>query len=182
MIPRWPLFVTPLWCLVAAVPASAQSPFTEHTLRADDGAPRPHATLASVAWLPGHWTGEGLGALAEESWLPAAGGAMAGVFRLVDGDAVRFYELVTLVEEAGSLVMRLKHFHPDLVGWEEREATVDFPLVRLRADTLWFDGLTMARGARGDAMKIWVALEQAGGVTSEALFTYRRRTSGDGPG
>jgi hypothetical protein len=134
--------------------------------------------VAAVSWLAGHWVGEGLGAVAEETWLPPAGGAMAGVFRLVDDGAVRFYEIVTLVEESGSLVMRLKHFQPDLVGWEERDATVDFPLLRVSPDTLWFDGLTLARIADGAEMHVWVALESKGQEVSEALFTYRRRPAG----
>lgn len=161
----------------ATAPAAlrAQTPYTEHTLHVDVGAPspvRPALGLASLEWLSGQWQGDGLGAVAEEAWLPAAGGAMVGTFRLVDAGRVRFYELVTLVEEDGSLVMRLKHFHPDLVGWEERAERVEFPLLRADGETFWFDGLTMQRVA-ADELHVWVALEQSGKV-QEALFAYRR--------
>ncbi|MGD8319837.1 MAG: DUF6265 family protein [Gemmatimonadota bacterium] len=167
-------------CILLPHAAPAQEPLTEHTLRADRSPNPPPATLSSVAWLAGHWKGEGLGGVAEETWLPPAGGAMAGVFRLVDADGVRFYEMVTLVEEAGSLVMRLKHFDPALVGWEERAATVTFPLLRVAPDTLWFDGLTLSRVGAGDEMHVWVALERSDEEVSEALFTYRRQPPPDG--
>lgn len=152
----------------------AQAPLTENTLRADGSAPAPTASIDDVAWLTGRWSGEGLGSVAEETWLPPAGDAMAGVFRLVGEDGVQFYEIVTVREEAGSLALRLKHFGPDLVGWEEREETVDFPLVAKADDTLWFDGLTMKRVSE-DEMHIWVALEREGdSEAQEALFRYRR--------
>lgn len=118
--------------------------------------------------------GQGLDATAEESWLPPAAGRMVGVFRLVRGDSVQFYELVSLVEEEGSLVLRLKHFEPDLAGWEEKDESVDFPLVRRTPDTLWFDGLTIERRGE-DRMTIWVALQAEGADAREATFEYRRR-------
>ncbi len=159
--------------LVGVVPAAqAQTRFTEHTLRAHDSVPGPAATMAQTAWLAGRWLGEGLGATVEETWLPASGGTMAGVFRLTQGGQVRFYEIVTLGEEDASLVMRLKHFAPDLSGWESKDRSVSFRLLRAESECLWFEGLTMCR--RGpDGLHVWVALEQAGEV-HEALFTYRR--------
>jgi hypothetical protein len=152
--------------------ARAQLPYTEHTLRADSSVSRATATLSQVAWLAGHWLGDGLGAVVEETWLAASGGAMAGVFRLVRGDSVEFYELVTLVEERGSLVLRLKHFRSDLTGWEAQEQSVTFPLLRVERNHFWFDGLTMQQ-VSADEMHVWVALERAGNV-GEALFRYRR--------
>lgn len=152
--------------------ARAQTPYTEHTMHADSSLSHAAATLSQMAWLTGHWLGDGLGAVVEETWLPASGGALAGVFRLVRGDSVEFYELVTLAEEQGSLVMRLKHFRSDLVGWEARDLPVAFPLLRVEANRFWFDGLTMQQ-VSADEMHVWVALERAGNV-EEALFRYRR--------
>ena len=105
---------------------------------------------------------------------------MLGVFRLVREGSPQFYELVTLVEEEGSLALRLKHFEPDLVGWEAKQESVRFPLVRREEETLWFDGLTIRR-IGDDRMRIWVALESEGEVR-EALFEYRRAPIRSGPG
>ena len=165
----WVLLLGSFW----ALPCEAQTAPTEHTLRLEPGTDRPAASISEAAWLAGRWVGEGLGATVEESWLPPSGGRMVGVFRLVRGDSVQFYELVTLVEEAGSLVLRLKHFAPDLAGWEERNESVDFPLVRRTTDTLWFDGLSIWRQGE-DRMKIWVAMQPDEGEVREELFEYRR--------
>ena len=169
----WILLLGSLW----ALPCEAQTARTEHTVRTDPGSERPAASISDAAWLAGRWVGEGLGATAEEIWLPPAGGRMVGVFRLVRGGSVQFYELVTLVEEDGSLVLRLKHFGPDLAGWEEKDESVDFPLVRRTSDVLWFDGLTIRRQGEG-RMKIWVALEGEGEGVREAAFEYRRVVDG----
>ncbi|MEJ2540716.1 MAG: DUF6265 family protein [Gemmatimonadota bacterium] len=160
--------------LAAAAPAAAQTALTEHTLAAEPGAGPPTATLADAAWIQGHWVGEALGGEAEEVWLPAAGGQMPGMFRLVSDGEVAFYEIFTLVESGGTLVLRLKHFDPVLAGWEERDETVVFPLVDHDATTLWFDGLTMER-LGPDAMTVWVAMEDPDGGVTEGEFAYRRR-------
>lgn len=158
-----------LW--LAAAPALAQD--GPHTLSLE-GAASPPATLADAAWLVGRWTGEGLGGRVEELYLAPAGGAMPGIFRLTGpDDAVRFYEIMTLVETEGSLLYRLKHFRGDLTGWEERTETVDFPLVRADAEGLWFDGLTFRR-LGPDAMEVWVRIGGGEGGPREARFSYVR--------
>lgn len=88
---------------VGVQPAAAQLHLTEHTMEADGFTQPPAASLEDVSWLAGRWLGEGLGAVAEETWLPPSGGAMAGIFRLVREGSVDFYEIVTLVEAEGTL-------------------------------------------------------------------------------
>lgn len=98
------------------------------------------------------------------------------MFRLTRADgAVQFYELLLVQERDGSLVYRLKHFHPDLTGWEARAETVDFPLVRADAEGLWFDGLTFRR-LGPDALEVWMRIDGGddGAPPREARFSYRR--------
>lgn len=67
-----------------------------------------------------------------------------GMYRLVrDGKPV-FYEMMTLVEEKASLTLRLKHFNPDLTGWEAKDQTIDFPLVAVSNEIVHFDGMSRA--------------------------------------
>ena len=44
-----------------AAPAAAQDRQTERTFKERPGAARPPATIADMAWLAGHWTGQALG-------------------------------------------------------------------------------------------------------------------------
>ncbi|MBI1321949.1 hypothetical protein GC170_02010 [bacterium] len=154
------------------VSASAQVKQTEHTLKLEEKAARPKATLADVKLLAGHWQGDFLGAKAEELWLPPAGGAMAGIFRLYEGDKVMFYELMLLVEEEGSVSMKLKHFHADLKGWEEKDAMKTFRFVQATPEGVWFEGLTFLKQADG-TLKGYIALKGKDGSAQEEAFVYR---------
>lgn len=161
-------------CLVLAIhSAPAQTERTAHTVRRDDGAPLAKATLADAAWLVGHWTGEALGGTVEEIWVPAAGGSMLGMFRLIADDRARFYELFALVEVDGGLVLKLKHFHADMTGWEDKDTTVDFALVAHTPDELRFDGMTIRREGP-DALTIHLAMRGKDGVDREEILRYRR--------
>lgn len=146
---------------------------TEHTLQPAPGAPPPSATVADAAWLAGRWTGEALGGRVEESWSPPEGGTMLGHFRLDADGRPRFYELLLLVEERGSLTMKVKHFDPDFAGWEEREACAEFPLAAVEPDALFFSGLTIRRRG-GDGLAMALAMRGKDGALREESFVYRR--------
>ncbi len=159
--------------IAPATPASAQSAYTEHTLRLDDPTRRPAATIQDVAWLAGHWRGEGLGGTIDEIWSPPQGTTMICAFKLSKADTVSFYELAVFVEEANSLSMWVKHFNPDFTGWEEKTEKVVFPLVRLEPDALYFEGLTFDRTGEED-MDVYLAFSSRGGEVREAKLVYRR--------
>ena len=174
MTDRAPSLV-PFVLLLAActAPSGGAAPLPEPLLLeyAADMA-RPPATLADLAWLQGDWVGTGLGGDVEESWGPAGAGAMLARFRFVKGGNAVFYELVALAEAEGSLELRIKHFSPDLVSWEEKEKAQVFPLVRRDGGTAWFDGITFHR-VDGDHMLCWVRIVR-NGTTRDERFDYRR--------
>jgi hypothetical protein len=120
-----------------------------------------------------------LGGVTEESWSAPAAGAMMGMFRVVkpgsDGrEQVGFYEFLTFVEQDGTLALKLKHFNPDLTGWEEKAGMVTFRLARVTPDTIYFDGLTFRREGR-DRMTIFLALRDGTGTVREEVFRYTRQ-------
>jgi hypothetical protein len=167
-------FVGGLLLLAAAAPAPAQDRMTANTLKLAPGQSSPPATIADMAWLAGHWKGDGLGGRSEEIWTPPKGGVMLGMYRHLKDDKPVFYELLTLAEERGSLVIRLKHFNPDLTGWEEKGDSVSFPFVAKQDGVLHFDG--MAFKPRGkDAVTVYLAIrdKQVASVR-EAEFHYTR--------
>jgi hypothetical protein len=155
----------------SAVPA--QERITEHTYRLTDGAAVPKATIADIAWMAGRWTGEGLGGVAEETWSAPAGGTMLGMFRLVREGQPVFYEIMTFREEGGSLMLRLKHFTPEFVGWEEKDKTVDFPFVGRTAGGMHFRGLTF-KPEGADGLTIYLSLTQKDGSRKEEVFRMKR--------
>ena len=149
-------------------------PNTPNTVRLADGAARPAATVADLAWLTGAWTGEGLGGAVDEAWSAPAGGAMVGYFRLVRDGAPVFYEILTILEREGSVEMRLKHVNADMTGWEEKNAFTTFRLAKLEPGTAWFNGLTFRR-VGDDRMEIYLALRAGStGELTEHTFVCRR--------
>lgn len=156
--------------LVAAIAPPA------HAQNRVQPAPPPSAeqvrVIESASWLAGRWVGEGLGGELEETWSPPASGQMVGHFRLVRGGVVSFYEICLLDVVDGGLRMRVKHFNPDFVGWEERDGWHAFNPVSVSEDALSFTGLTLRR-VGDDALEIVLSIRYADGVREETLRLRR---------
>lgn len=150
----------------------AQSAKTEHTLGLDDAETRTAATLEDVAWMVGSWSGTAFGNTFEEVWNPSSAGSMVGMWKLIDGDQVVFYEIMLLVEEEGSLSLKVKHFNSDLTAWEDKEDYVRFRLVKIGDDAVYFSGLSFYR-INDDEMHAFIAMHHEGEVREETIL-YRR--------
>ena len=147
--------------------------FAQNTLRLEEDSESPMASIEELAWLEGHWQADALGGTAEEIWSAPRAGAMMGMFRAERNEEISFYEFFTVRETNGSLLLQIKHFHRDLVGWEGKDESVDFPLVKLQDRTVWFDGLTM-KMMDNDHLTVYVRSENRDGSESELVFPYRR--------
>lgn len=145
----------------------------QNTIRLQEGVASPKAFVEELAWLEGHWLAEALGGTAEEIWAAPKAGAMMGMFRAERDGEISFYEFFTIREMDGSLLLQIKHFQRDMVGWEEKDETVDFPLVKLEDKTVWFDGLTM-KMVDDNHLTVYVLSENQDGSESELSFPYQR--------
>ncbi len=135
----------------------------------------PPASIEDVAWIAGHWQGQAMGGQFEETWNPPLANAMMGMFKFVQDDKIGFYEILTIVPQENSLILRLKHFHGDLKGWEEKDQSVDFPLVAISQDEARFDGLTFKKTGP-DRMLITVVVDRGDGG-KEIEFECQRAPS-----
>ena len=152
------------------------SQWTANTRRLAAGEAGAAAKIADLAWLAGTWRGAGLGGMNEEHWSAPAGGTMMGMYRLLKDGRVVFYELLTLGESGGSLLLTLRHFHPDLRGWEERDETVRMPFIKVEAGRYYFEGLTLEPRPDG-SLTIYLAIERKDNQdhrAREVTFHYRR--------
>lgn len=150
-----------------------QEKTTDNTLKLAEGQSGEPATLADMAQLSGSWTGTGLGGVSEEIWSKPASGVMMGMYRLIKEDKPVFYEMLWAMEQNGTLIMRLKHFRPDLVGWEEKERTVDFRFVKKDGKRIYFSGLTFDFMNEKE-LTIYLALRQKDGTVKEEVFKMKR--------
>jgi len=150
----------------------------QETRQRDKDSSPPQATIAEMDWLVGQWSGTGIGgARAHESWLAPVGGTMVGTFVQEDGESgIRFSEHIYLMEEDGTLVMRLKHFNADLTGWEDKEGMVTFRLAALEPCAAYFAGLTLrcSENEEGkDGKGLFVAVRMQSG--DELIFNFARQ-------
>lgn len=156
-------------------PVAAQEAGAGETRIAAEGHVSPPAAITDMTWLEGQWVGTGIeGARAYEGWLPASGGTMVGTFvqESPDGE-IMFTEHLYLMEENGSLVLRLKHFNADLTGWEEKDDMLTFRLVAIAEGAAYFHGLTL-RQEGADGLLAAVRMKGKDGAGNELVFRFSK--------
>ena len=151
---------------------AAQAEGSANTLRLDSSGKPAEAKITDLAFLTGYWTGEGLEGECEELWMPPAADRMYGTFTLYREGKLVFSEALLLVEEEGSVELRVKHFDPAFVGWEEKDGHVTFRLVKVGENEAYFSGLTFRR--EGDELRIYLVLKKDGEQTEHSFRLTRR--------
>ena len=128
--------------------------------------------LENMRWIAGTWYGEAFGGQTEEIWSEPSGGSMMASFKLINDDKVTFYEIEVIREVENTLILQLKHFGPDLKGWETKDETVDFPLIEITETKVAFEGMSFEKVSENE-MNVYVAIEENG--TSETVkFNYKK--------
>ncbi|WP_026950348.1 DUF6265 family protein [Algoriphagus mannitolivorans] len=116
--------------------------------------------VSDLSWMVGYWTGPGLGGECEEVWMPAVDGHMIGTFRMWQDGELVFSEFMNMIQDGESVSLKLKHFNPDLTGWEEKDKWTTFKLIEMGSQEAYFSGLTFKRS--GDQLSIFLSLIQNG--------------------
>ena len=126
--------------------------------------------INDYAWLAGSWIGDGFGGTSEETWsLPSPDGTMMGMYRHHKGDgSLNFYEFMVL-DKTG---LRLKHFTPEMVGWETKEDFVTFEMVDFTPDKIELKGLTFERKSDSE-LEIRLKLKRGEKIETE-IFNMKR--------
>lgn len=155
--------------VMVATPVAAQE-----TRSLAAGAASPAADIVQLSWLAGSWTGEAMGDRVTETYSAPLGGRITGHFVAGDGKGgVAFTELVDYVSAGKSVAYRVRHFAPDMTGWEDKDGKpVVFPLVAVEGARWYFDGMTLDRTGP-DALTMWVRIG-AGSKAKDVPFRLTR--------
>jgi len=157
------------WSIVVAVTVLLAAP-----CRAEEGNVAPEAPgVEDFAWMAGHWRGEGFGGICEEIWTEPLGGSMLGLFRLVQEDQLVFSEHMMLVQEPDGIVLKVKHFTPEFVAWEDKEGAIRFRLEELQPNEAVFKGLRIRR--TGPSLEIVLRMKDSSGQTRDETLTLHRQ-------
>lgn len=130
--------------------------------------------LENIAWIAGTWHGEAFGGQTEEIWSEPSGGSMMATFKLINDGKVTFYEIEVIREVENTLILQLKHFGPDLKGWETKDETVDFPLKEITENKVVFEGMTFEK-ISDEEMNVYVDIED-NGKAETVKFNYKKRS------
>jgi hypothetical protein len=102
--------------------------------------PIQNVALTDFAFISGHNRGELDGGVIDEHWSEPAGDSMMGVYRYIKDGKVEMYELLVIEQTVKGPVLRLRHFNPGLVGWEEKGEVWSYPLARFAPGEAVFEG------------------------------------------
>lgn len=162
---------------VSLVILLASSPATTIAI-AQTASPTPATvTLADLSFITGLWRAEFGGGLGEEHWSPSSGDSMVGTFRFVKDGKAALYEFMLIEQTPNGLVLKLKHFNPGLIGWEEKAQVHSYPLIEFRKGLAVFEQadkksrLTFRRTAK-DALLVLLEQTHDGKQDSEE-FSFK---------
>jgi hypothetical protein len=145
----------------------------QNTLTLPEDSISPKATISDSAFLEGHWKGENFGGLVEEIWTAPEGNSVLFTFRLVIEGVVNFYEIGHIIEKENSLLLQLKHFDASLKGWEEKDETENFKLVKKEKNKLYFEGLTYEKVSNTE-LNAYVVVKNEDGTSEEITFNFKK--------
>lgn len=129
--------------------------------------------VSDFGWLAGNWVGDGFGGVSQEAWTEPSAGSMIGSYKHSKDGKVTFYEILHIAKNDGKISLRLKHFNPDLTGWEEKDKFVEFPFVSATPTRVEFKGLIYELVAEGK-MEIQLKLNRGGEISTE-VFHFEKR-------
>jgi hypothetical protein len=135
--------------------------------------PPAEVKLDDLSFICGHNRGESNGTIIDEHWSEVGGDTMIGMFRQIKNGKAQMYEFLTIEQTATGPVLRLKHFDPGLVGWEEKAQANSYPLVSWKPNEAVFqrpDKETKITFRSTSQNTLEVLLERTGGKTE--LFEY----------
>lgn len=119
------------------------------------------ASVSDLAFLAGTWTQQHAWGDMEEVWQPPMGNCIVSTFRCVNQGKVVFYEF--MVVEQGQQVpeLKLRHFNPGSIAWEDKEHPEVLPVTELGKNRVVFSrtGLKLTY-ERSDPGKLIILLEE----------------------
>jgi hypothetical protein len=158
-----------LYSLIFLFSVSVSAQTEKDMVTKDSLAPK----LENIKWISGNWKGEAFGGQTEENWSEPSGGSMMATFKLINEGSVSFYEIEIIREIENSLILQLKHFDNDLKGWETKNETVDFPLIKLTPTQVIFEGMSFEKVSATE-MNVYVDIENEEGQIEIVKFNYKK--------
>ena len=100
----------------------------------------PAATIDQLDWMTGNWAGQLGPNQLEENWIATEGGSIAAMVRMTGSGATSMFEMITIEEVDGSLVLHIQQWDP---GFEPRtESPQKMELEEITTNSVKFRAVT----------------------------------------
>jgi hypothetical protein len=100
----------------------------------------PAATIDQLDWMTGNWAGQLGPNQLEENWIATEGGSIAAMVRMTGGGSTSMFEMITIEEVDGSLVLNIQQWDP---GFKPRTAAPQtMELEEITANSVKFRAVT----------------------------------------
>jgi hypothetical protein len=78
-----------------------------------------------------------------------------------------------LSEKEGQIYLKVKHFTPGFIGWEEKDKYITFPFLVRQNNAFYSNGLTME--IHDKELILYVRMKKKDGTFHEEKFVYEKR-------
>lgn len=137
----------------------------------------PVKNIKDLGFMSGKWRTTGAWGDMEENWTEPWGNSMMCCYRCIKDGKVIFYEFIVIEQMDEGPVMKLRHFSPGNIGWEEKDKPYDYPLMFLESDRARFErpdkktALTFYRESK-DKLKVILERQDKHGKWVQDEFNY----------
>lgn len=130
------------------------------------------STLDKLSFLEGSWSAEKWDGTVEIYWSKPEAGNIIGMFRFYIDDELQFTEHILIVEEEEKIVLKLRHFHPDFISWEEKNEYLTFKLLDIKENFVQFKGLSYELTDQ-QTLNVKLQMNQSGETKTEE-FVFKK--------
>lgn len=134
------------------------------------------ADLKDLSLISGRWTLSHQWGEMEETWSEPQGNNMMCSYRCVKDGKVVFYEFMVIEQSDSVPVLKLRHFNPGSIGWEEKDKPLEYPLLSLTKKEAFFGNASLKMGFirhSPTAMSVTLEEQEKDGKWVKMSFDYK---------
>lgn len=136
--------------------------------------------IKDLSFMAGHWVTKGVWGDMEETISEPMGNSIMCAFRCVKDGKVVFYEFIVIEQMPEGPVMKLRHFSPGNIAWEDKDKPYEYPLMYLDDNLARFErpdkktALTFHR-ISPDRLKVTLERQDKDGKWLQDEFNYVKK-------
>jgi|TARA_B100001250_G_scaffold332701_1_gene298192 hypothetical protein len=136
----------------------------------------PAASIEQLDWMTGNWAGNLGPNQLEENWIASEGSTLMAAVRMTGADATSMFEMITIEEVDGSLVLHIQQWDPGFVSRTETAQKLE--LVEITENSVKFEdasgfGMPTLGYSHPDSDTFIIHVGQEGGGTFDIELKAR---------